>query len=134
MVFCFQGNRVFVSCMDDECRRGFECNGESFVIASRVIEETGDMLSRGCNKFSSSRRIAWNGTEITLHSMCSQRSLNLLSDRQVRCLVDERQKIATNALGSSSISKVPWRCVVYDVALINAWLNCSCLQGDTCWG
>lgn len=112
MVFCFQGDKVFVSCMDDECRRGFECNGESFVIASRVIEETTDMLSCACKKFSSSRSIGCNGTEITLHSMCSQRSLNLLSDRQVRCLVDERQKIATNALSSSSISKVSWRYVV----------------------
>lgn len=119
VVFCFQGDRVFVSCMDEDCRRGFEANGESFVIASRVLDEISgqacvDRLSQHSPKGFVSCRKCHTGVNNMLYSTCSsQRSLDLLSDSQVNCWMLARSALdmdhTKHVQVCQDIRRVSWR-------------------------
>lgn len=113
MIFCFFKDRVFVTCMDDDCRRKLACVRAQYYTMGRVLEEDICSVAGGSNAASSSAAAR------CMYTLLSPTVRAVLSHEQVDVLEKAKAKVESIAhqCGGESrerfnirdFCKVPWR-------------------------
>lgn len=119
VVFCFYENRVFASCMDQECRRALSFNMKSYYIMAKELEDeifsTGNIHANNTEQESS---VIQNSSSHA-QSILSRSQLDFLDSVRKRKhnLVHAYQQTAASSQHASPLErlhlrefcKVPWR-------------------------